>query len=159
VSYSGVLFGGSVSHITDLWQQIFAAISARVVVWAASNVSSSSTKRWRVHSTLNLAGPATSLDFDSGRLLVGCGSSLQIWNLKDGRLWRESWKVEAPRPIRLCSFSPLGTSFAACSEEDRRVIVWQIKKAPLSRPRRTAILPHASYVVDMTWRGMPDTSR
>lgn len=157
--YLDTLLNVSIFYATKLRQQIFAAVSSRIAVWAASNASSSSTKRWRVHSTLTLAGSATSLDFDSGRLLVGCGPSLQLWDLHEGRLWRESWRVEAPRPIRLCSFNPHGTSFAACSEEDRRVIVWHIKKAPMSRPKRSTVLPHASYVVDMIWRGMPDSSR
>lgn len=108
------------------------------------------------------------MDLYANRLLIGSGSVLELWTLpietsaagssSAGLYWRKQWEKKAPGVIRDCAFSPYGGSFAACCEQDRRVIVWSIGKGREATPIRTSVLPHAGTVQEMRWRGLPDTA-
>lgn len=148
---------------------LLAALESRLVIWSASLISSS-TKKWRVHSTLHLSETICSIDFHDGRLLLGVASSVQIWTLGAGaNFWSKVWSRRAPDLVTHVEFNTIGSSFAASARGESRLIVWHFKRSKgmtATEPSLTVwpceaeagdLLGHPQDVVSFQWRGMPDS--
>ncbi|PWN51218.1 hypothetical protein IE53DRAFT_379141 [Violaceomyces palustris] len=135
---------------------IAASMDHRLAVWSSS---SSSTKKWKVHSTLTVNdGVITSVHLHQGKLLLGTTESLSLWQLEESgiTIWRRVWTAACPCPIRIARFSPEALSFAAVTESGRNVLIWAMDRKDPNQPRLLQRLIHSRQISDFDWRSPPD---
>ncbi|CAO1632061.1 unnamed protein product [Parajaminaea phylloscopi] len=147
---------------------LLAALGNRFVAWSASLISSTSTRRWRVHSTLNLQETIHSIDLHGRHLLLGVGNSVQVWTLEDGaHFWRRVWSKRAPNDVTHVEFNATGMSLAASSRGQSSIAVWHVAKprtgqssgaGPPFEAFKSGLLRHTSPVVSFQWRGLPESN-
>lgn len=138
---------------------VLAALGQRLVVWSSASVVSTSTKAWRVHSTLSLSEDIWSVDWHADKLLLGVGDTVQLWRMAEagGLFWRRSWSKRGPGVMSHVEFNATGSSFAACARDDRRIAVWHVSKG--RDPVKGGVLLHPTEVRSFRWRGMPSSTR
>lgn len=156
-------FGSGGSNAADRNVFLLATLGPRLVVWTASAVSTSS-KKWRIHSTLHLSSDIHSVDLHNRHLLLGCGQAVQLWTLGEGdHFWRRMWSRRGPSRIRHVEFDPEGLALAASAAGDRRILVWRIQKRRANAsedipPIKSDVLVHPYEVVAFQWRGSPEAN-
>ncbi|GAK61863.1 wd repeat protein [Moesziomyces antarcticus] len=136
-----------------------AAMDHRIAVWYAPATASSSSRRWKVHSTLTVQeGVVTTLDIVNGQLLSGSTSSLVLWRLdsSDIPIWRRFWTRSVPAPIALARFSPDATSIAAIAKGGQNILIWQHQPRSTRPPVLQQRLYHARSVNTFVWRQPPE---
>lgn len=136
-----------------------AAMDHRIAVWNAPASSPTSSRKWKVHSTLtNNDGVITTLDIAKGQLLVGTTTGLAIWRLdsSDIPIWRRSWAKSAPAAISIAKFSPDATNIAAVAQGGQNVLLWQYQPRASRPPSLQQSLYHARPITGLLWRHPPE---
>lgn len=136
-----------------------AAMDHRIAVWYAPASSSTSSRKWKVHSTLTVnEGVVTTLDIINGQLLTGTTTSLALWRLDSSNIpiWRRFWIKSVPAAIILAKFSPDATSIAAVAQDGQNVLLWQYQPRASKSPVLSQRLYHARPVTDLFWRQPPE---
>lgn len=136
-----------------------AAMDHRIAVWSAPASSSSSSRRWKVHSTLTInESLVTTLDVVNGQLLAGTTASLALWRLDtfDIPIWTRFWTKTVPAAISLAKFSPDATSIAAVAQHGQNVLLWQYQPRASKPPVLSQRLYHARPVTSILWRQPPE---
>ncbi|EPQ29105.1 uncharacterized protein PFL1_03394 [Pseudozyma flocculosa PF-1] len=145
---------------------VAAAMDHRIAIWAASN---STTRKWKVHSTVMVNdGPVTSIDLHAEMLVIGTATSISLWQLGQSgiSIWRRTWSRPSPAPIRLARFSPEGSSIAAATEGGQNILLWSLPHSAASAgasgekgiPSLTQRIFHPFPVSSFVWRHPPDPS-
>ncbi len=140
---------------------IAAAMDHRIAVWHAPLISSSPSRKWKVHSTLMINdGVVTALDIVKGQLLTGTTTSLALWRLDstDIPIWRRFWTKSVPAPISIARFSPDATSIAAVAQGGQYILLWQYQPRASKPPIFQQRLYHARTVDKLTWRQPPEAN-
>ncbi|SPO20473.1 related to RAV1 - Regulator of (H+)-ATPase in vacuolar membrane [Ustilago trichophora] len=136
-----------------------AAMDHRIAVWYAHASSSTSSRKWKVHSTLTINdGVVTTLDIVNGQLLTGTITSLALWRLdsSDIPIWRRFWTKSVPAAILIAKFSPDATSIAAVAQAGQNVLLWQYQPRATKPPVLQQRLYHARPVTNLFWRQPPE---
>ncbi|GAC99552.1 hypothetical protein PHSY_007154 [Pseudozyma hubeiensis SY62] len=138
---------------------VAAATDHRIAVWSAPAMSSTLSRKWKVHSTLTVnEGVVTTLDINRGQLLTGTTSSLALWRLdsSDIPIWKRFWNLSVPAPVSVARLSPDATTIAAVARGGQYILLWQYQPRSTKPPVLQQHLYHPRPVTSLAWRHPPE---
>lgn len=140
---------------------VAAATDHRIALWSAPTMSSTFSRKWKVHSTLTVNdGVVTTLDINRGQLLTGTTSSLALWRLdsSDIPIWKRFWTKSVPAPISVARLSPDATTIAAVARGGQNILLWQYQPRSTKQPVLQQHLYHPRPVASLVWRHPPESN-
>lgn len=137
---------------------LFASAGHVILVWAAT-ATSSSTNRWRIHTSVAVGEEAVyDMDSNGDFLLVGTDNHLVLLSCRQdaSQHWTVLRKIKSPKPVKSCKLCSNENLFAAVLRNDYKVFVWSIKSnAKSTTLSRTSLLRHSRTVTLLEWREQP----